>query len=290
MERVNGQAYSMPRNALQVSAKAHTDAIEASFAARGLSKAVQKEAAAQCAREAQTRAEEPLAYRLSATNQGYYRRGKDTMDTAGLLSYIKDTRAMRVVDADFLSVQPSDDAVMLGEEEKSLRVSVKGIRTPTPKERLSGAIAVIKALPAQIVKGVFDTRSGWFSFGRAETDGETRRFPLSALAAIVAVAVSMMLIVASSVMITQSESELDALSVEFSEVLGEVDELRSDINAETDLLQIRDYAVDELGMVREDFVQMDYITLSDGPSIEAVEEEKEINVGLSALLSAIGLK
>ena len=290
MENGNGQAYAMPKRALQVSARAQTDAIEASFAARGLSVAVQKEAQEQCEREAQTRAEEVLCYRLTPTNAGYYRHGKDTMDASGLLTYIKDTRAMRVRGSDFLSVRPTDDSVLSGEGEKELRISVKGVYTPSLKERTKELPVLARSVSVKLVQGILENRSGWFHFGKADTSNETRRFPLSALAAVVAVAISMMLIVASSVMITQSESALDALSAEFSEVMDEVDELRSDINAETNLLQIRDYAVDELGMVKEDFVQMDYVTLSDGPSIEVVEEEKEINVGLSALLSAIGFK
>ena len=290
MENGNGQAYAMPKRALQVSAKAQTDAIEASFAARGLSVAVQKEAQEQCEREAQTRAEESLCYRLTPTNTGYYRHGKDTMDASGLLTYIRDTRAMRVRGSDFLTVHPSDDSVLSGEGEKELCLSVKGVYTPSLKERAKELPTLARSLSVKLVQGILENRSGWFHLGKTDTSNETRRFPLSALAAVVAVAVSMMLIVASSVMITQSESELDALSAEFSEVMGEVNELRSDINAEKNLLQIRDYAVGELGMVKEDFVQMDYVALSDGPSIEVVEEEKEINVGLSALLSAIGLK
>ena len=66
--------------------------------------------------------------------------------------------------------------------------------------------------------------------------------------------------------------------------------MKSDLEVGQDILQIRQIATEEYGMVAEDFVKMDYISLRGEDSVEVYKEEREERMGLSALLSAIGLK
>ncbi|MBQ8214226.1 MAG: hypothetical protein IJZ80_09470, partial [Clostridia bacterium] len=70
----------------------------------------------------------------------------------------------------------------------------------------------------------------------------------------------------------------------------QAEELKSDLEVGNDLLEIRQIATEEYGMVAEDYVKMDYISLRGDDSVEVYQEEREESVGLSALLSAIGLK
>ena len=106
----------------------------------------------------------------------------------------------------------------------------------------------------------------------------------------IAVAVSLMLIVASSVMVKQGENMVNELTLQAADVSGEIAELKSDLNVQNDLLEIREIAVNELGMVSEEYVKMSYLSLGATDSIEAFEEEREQTIGISALLSAIGVK
>ena len=53
---------------------------------------------------------------------------------------------------------------------------------------------------------------------------------------------------------------------------------------------IRQIATEEYGMVNEEFVRTQYITMETEDSIETYEEEKNEGAGLSALLSAIGIR
>lgn len=274
--------------AVAVSATEQIRAIEAAFSARGLSRAVRLEAEAQENREAQTRADEPLGYRLNDHSVALYRHGKETMSSDDLLSYIKDTRAMRTHNADFSSVTPDDDAVHAGEGEKALYVAVRYEDTPTAREKLAELPARVMALPRRAVETVRTSHTTWFNTQKADTSAEVRRFPLSALAAIIVVAISLMLIVASAVMITAGEREVDALTLEVEAMTADINELDSDINVNTNLLRIRGFAVSELGMVSEDYLKMEYLSVEKGDSIEVYEEERESNVSLSALLSAIG--
>ena len=66
--------------------------------------------------------------------------------------------------------------------------------------------------------------------------------------------------------------------------------MRSDIEASIDLLEIRRIAMEEYGMVEEEYLKMDYISMKTEDSVEAFEDERPTGVGLSAILSAIGIK
>ncbi|MBQ9773286.1 MAG: hypothetical protein IJW30_06980 [Clostridia bacterium] len=280
--------------ALQVSAHAQIGAIEAAFSSRGLALAAKNERAEQEAREAQTRASEPLSYRLSTLPEGYvngrYRAGNEVMSSKGLLTYIQDTRAMRTKHADFAQTPPDDDLVRAGDADKPMALAVRTEAQATAKQKLKALPKKLRALPARAVEAVRLSKSDWFNTARADTRGNTHRFPLSAFAAILAVAVSLMLIVASSVMITAGERELNTVSLEMEQMNEEVLDLRADLGFHTDLLLIRSYAQEELGMVSEDFLKMEYLSSEEGDSIKVIEQEKESSVGISALLSAIGLK
>lgn len=275
-------------------ASAQTNAITARFSNRGLSKAVRSDLQAQITKEEQTKNEAPEAYRLSSMSEGYIRgvvcRGKETMSSDDLLFYINETREKRIEGADFSLSAPSDEQVLVGEGEKELCSAVRSERCVTPRERVASLPKAIKALPKQTVERIRLGAPGWFNTQRADTKKNTKRFPVSAFAAILALAMSLMLIVASSVLVNQGENQVNELTLQASRTAGEVLDLKSKWSVKNDLLQIRDVAVNEFGMVSEEYLQMDYLSLGGGDSIEVFEEEKQDSVGLAALLSAIGLR
>ena len=55
-------------------------------------------------------------------------------------------------------------------------------------------------------------------------------------------------------------------------------------------MEIRRIAVEEYGMVEQSFLKMDYITLDSEELVELFETNRNKNIGLAAILSAIGLK
>ncbi len=281
-------------NALQISAGQQVCAIEAQFSARGLCAAVKHDAEEQERQEEETRASEPLSYRLSVLPEGVvngkYRGGKDVMSGEDLLHYFYDTRALRTREADFASTPATDDSIRSGESEKACRFVVKTVETPTLCGSLAALPAKLLSAPRRAVEAIRTTHGEWFDASPADTRAETRRFPLSALAAIFAVAMSLLLIVASSVMVHQGESRVNSLTMEVDGEMSEVSKIRSDLDVKTDLLQIREVAVEDLGMVDKSYIRMNYLTVGDEDSIEVYETEEEESLGFSALLSAIGLK
>ncbi len=274
---------------------AHISAVmEAKFAGRGLAKSVSMEVAAQEARERETQAMEPVFYRLSGLSEGalngLYRRGRETMNTSGLLHYFEDMRAMREEKPDLSLAPPSDNEVYAGEAEKSLCLSVRSGGEKALSEKAAALPAIIRSIPERAVKAVQTSGDLWFNASPADTKSNRRRFPVSAFAAIIAVAMSLFLIVAGSVMVHSGESRVNGLTRELSALSADVGEIRSELDVKTDLLAIRRVATEEYGMVGEEYVRMDYLSGGEEESIEVYETKEENELSLGALLSAIGLR
>ena len=268
--------------------------LEKRFSDRGLAVTVKRDTEAQIAREEEIRTVDPEAYRLSGYSEEYidrrYRRGKDLMNGDDVVDYFLESHERRIKDADFSAEAPSDDQVNLGEAEKPYKPVLRTELTPTVRERLATVPGIVRELPARTWEKVKTSYPDWFDGSKADTSRETSRFPLSAFGVILAVAMSLMLVVASSVMIYHGESRLNSLKIEVSDLTGEISEMKSDLNADTDLLAIRDIAVNEYGMVSEEFVRQEYIAGENGDSIVIYEKEESQSIGLSAILNALGFR
>ena len=279
---------------LEVSTAQEVENITNHFASRGVVKAVAEQSAEQIKKENETRKIAPAAYRLSSMSEaaikGCYRHGKEEMSGRDLIQYFNETRAIRTRGENFSASPVEDESVLSGEGDKPCYTVIKYEQRESFKQKLAALPATLKELPANTVKYIRASMPVWFDPSPVDTSRETRRFPFSALAAIVAVAVSLMLIVASSVMIHHGEKRVSQLTVELSELAGEVSDLQSELDVKNDLRVIRDVATEEFGMVEEKYVKMQYLSMGSGDSIEVFEEEKQERVGLSAILSAIGLK
>lgn len=274
---------------LVTSAEHHISALSQKYASRGLAKAALNDAAEQMRHEEETRKLSPDAYRLSlytdAAINGCYRRGKDTMSSDDVVRYFGEIRAAHLHNTDLSGNTGVDECPACTETEES--------RAMTVAEETKGLTAVKKrvcALPASVSEKLKAAVPTWFDSSAPDASKEKRRYPVSAFAAIAAVAASLMLIVASSVLLTRAESNISRLQKQISTTSSEVAELRSDFEVQNDLLEIRRIAIEEYGMVEEDYLKMEYLSLSSSDEVEAYEEEREKNVSLDAILSAIGIK
>ncbi len=273
---------------LQISAEPFLATLSEAYANRGLAKSARDTAERQKLREAETAALSPDAYRLSSMTDaavaGIYRRGKDTMSTNDLLRYFGETRAKSIVDADFSGNTGMDDCA-----EALVKTETKALSVVGKEKRQLSLLSKAKALPTSVGKQIKTSLPTWFDSSRADTSKERTRFPISAFAAVLAVATSLMLIVASSVLLTRAESNISRLQTEISDTSAEVAKLRSDFEVQNNLLEIRRIAVEEYGMVEEEYLKTDYVALSTEDSVETFEEDREEKISLSALLSAIGI-
>lgn len=275
VEPVQGQG-------LQISVESQVSALSDRYAARGLRKSVLEDAAEQIRREEETRGLAPEAYRLSlmseASVNGRYRLGKREMTSSDLVRYFADTRERRIRNVDFSENTGVDVCEPVAENESDKQVSEsRALVLPEKVKALSGSVSTR-------LKAAVPT---WFNAAKPDTSRETKRFPLSAFAAVAAVAMSMMLIVASSVLLTRAENNISRLKKQINSASSEVAELKSDLEVQYDLLEIRRIAMEEYGMVDEEYIKMHYLTLGNEDNVEAFEDDREDQVGLSAILSGI---
>lgn len=247
---------------------------------------------AQIEREEETRCSAPDAYRLSlmsdAAVTGVYRRGKDYMSSADLLRYAREARSAHLAQVD-LSRNTGVDECPCKNEQSDTNVQETAMVLADDAAQtgiVSTVVKQIKSLPQRIREGI----PLWFDTRTADTSADTRRFPLSAFAAVLVIALSLMLIVASSVLLNRAEDNVSRMKLQVSKTSEEVMEMRSELEASIDLLEIRRIAMEEYGMVEEEYLKMDYISLQTEDSVESFPDERSEGVGLSALLSAIGIK
>lgn len=273
-------------NGLQISAESQLCAFSRQYSHRGLCKSVKQEAQRQKAQEEATRELAPDAYRMSSLSDaaigGCYRRGKDSMAVNDLLIYFHETRQRRIRNTDF-SEDTGRDLFPAEKEEASSGPAMIEEKEIGTTKRISLALRAEH-------KRLKESAPEWFDPSVPDASGIKKRFPLSAFAAIAAVAVSLMLIVASSVLITRAESRTSQLNKEIMAAYSASSDLQAKLETRDNLLLIRRIATEEYGMVDEEYVRMQYITLSDEESIETYEEEKGQGTGFSALLSAIGIR
>ena len=101
-------------------------------------------------------------------------------------------------------------------------------------------------------------------------------------------AVSMSLIVSGSVMVGDATAEVGRLDSQIAVLKSEEAELQSKLDLKYTVEQIEADAK-ELGMVKRQYADSEYIALDNNEEIEIYDDGKEENVGLASLLSAFGI-
>ena len=262
--------------------EACVSALSVQFASRGLARSVLREAEELMEAEEQTRSIAPDAYRLSLLSEaavaGIYRRGKKNMETADLIRYAEESRRIQRREED------SETCGSIYEEASRVPEQTECRRSVVLCQPKSASVE-LKKLPSMAVSTVKERFPLWFDRKSARTQ---KKLPFSAFAAILAIAVSLMLIVASALMITHTETKISRLNSEIATLNAEISDLESKLGAEDDLMEIRRIAVEELGMVEEDYLKMDHLSLKTPEDIESFEQTASREIGLAAILSAIG--
>jgi hypothetical protein len=119
--------------------------------------------------------------------------------------------------------------------------------------------------------------------------GQKRTLPVSMIATLVVIAVSLMLIVSSSVMVAGAKRDVSNLNDKVDALSKEAELLTDRLDAEIDYLEIYRIATEQYGMVPAGFVNSIYVDKTQGNTVESFENEEEETLGLSTLLSAIGI-
>lgn len=267
---------------------------------RGIAGRVHADVAKQQKQEALNRAIAPGAYTMAERLENEktantYRTGmsdgKRYMTVDDFARFYRDQRASKFPQyRTVASIRPGDEAALVEARRAAgeLRSKKAGWLADTDK---------LPALRAKLMKYRF------FAFLN-EWAGETfprekevkrvqrggRRFlPAGMVASLVTVAVSMSLVIGSTVLVSQSTRELSQLKEEVGVQEEILDQLSDELALKNDALNISDRA-EALGMVSERYLGASYLPNDSEDYIEIYDEDASSvrRSGLSALLSAFG--
>lgn len=128
----------------------------------------------------------------------------------------------------------------------------------------------------------------WFA-----TDGEKKsndpkkkkNVPVAMIGFLVSVAAAMSMIVGTTVMSSDSQSEVASLKSDIKALEAEKLQLEEELVKKDDLVMISTYAEEKLGMIRMDYVSSVYLPAGENDDVHAVTDDG--GEGFASLLSAI---
>ena len=132
----------------------------------------------------------------------------------------------------------------------------------------------------------------WFLLEKGDEvrEGEKRRMPRGVIPTLLAVSLSLMLIVCSSVMVSRASANVSALESKLEKLDSEIIDLEGKLNAKNDMLEIKRIAEEEYGMISSNYVSSQYIDVKKEESLEKADSNRENASWLDELLRAVGIK
>ena len=124
-----------------------------------------------------------------------------------------------------------------------------------------------------------------------EMQAEKKPFPKMFLMLLLLASVMIMALVMGISDIYRTQNEIAALEKQLAELEETAEQLEIRLDDKNDVKTIESMASQRLGMVKEEYVQKEYISLSDGERIELIETAEEETAGgvmLSSVFSALG--
>lgn len=151
--------------------------------------------------------------------------------------------------------------------------------------------SVRKYLESPATEKLGELSREWFPIEKEErvVKAEVGKMPAGVLGAMLAVTLSCVMIIGSSVMVSLSVREASILQNELNALDKQYTMLNTELAQKNDMLEIERIAVEEYNMVRADYVSEQVLSTESENSVEVYETKGEFGRGLSNLLSAIGI-
>lgn len=151
--------------------------------------------------------------------------------------------------------------------------------------------SVRKYLESPATEKLGELSRDWFPVEKEERciKAEAPKKPAGVLGAMLAITLSCLMIIGSSVMVSLSVREASILQNELDTLDKKYTMLNTELALKNDMLEIERIAVQEYNMVRSDFVSIQVLSTESENSVEVYETKSEFGKGLSNLLSAIGI-
>ncbi len=270
---------------------------------RGIASHVHADAAQQEKNEALTRAMAPGAYIKteqlsskmgSSVGKNQYRSGrsdgKNYMTVDDFTRYYHDQRGYKMPQFRYRSTNTVQDELAVASSDVTPRQYTlpKKAGWLTDTDKLPSVVKTLLKYSWAQRLNVWAGETFPREKNMVKSTEKKRALPAGVLAALVTVAVSMTMIVGSTVLVSRSQMEVSQLKQELAEKREISGELSDKLDMKNDILNIRDIAVNEMGMVGEEYLDGNYIKADKVDEIEVYEKEEKKESGLAALLSALG--
>lgn len=149
----------------------------------------------------------------------------------------------------------------------------------------------IKEIPSHLNREEFEQfAENWFEFKKGETvaEGEKKKIPLGVISTILVFAISLLLIVCSSVMVSRASWEVSSLEDRIDSLDYQIKDLEGKLEVKNNMLDIKNIAVKEYGMISADYASSRYVDIKEDEKFEGVEADGKKESWLSEILHAIG--
>ncbi|MBQ7357636.1 MAG: hypothetical protein IJW65_02750 [Clostridia bacterium] len=168
------------------------------------------------------------------------------------------------------------------QSKKEMRLAVRRLMGQKCRE-----IGLIPPSPKKLIEA---TNKGFFADEPEDRrDAKRTGMPRGVLSTVLLVALSLFLIVTSSVMVSRAESDVSRLESELEE-LRELDEkLKVDLEVKNNMVDIKEIAEEQYGMVSAEYTASRYVYIEREDKI-VTNSETRVQSAFVTLLEALGLK
>ena len=261
---------------------------------RGIAAHVRLDAKRQERNEALSHAMAPGAYimaeKVSDGKADKYRtglyKGERYMTADDFIRYYHDQRSYKMPNynvREYVPAKAEDKAEVAGGQ------SPKKALWLTMTEQMPQSVR--KYLESPATEKLGELSREWFPIEKEErcVKAEHSKLPAGVMGAMLAVTLSCLMIIGSSVMVSLSVREVSILQDELNALDKQYTMLNTELALKNDMLEIERIAVEEYNMVRADYVSAQVLTTESENKVEVYETKGDFGRGLSNLLSAIGI-
>ncbi len=208
--------------------------------------------------------------------------GSKYMTSDDFVRYFKSRRAFympRVIKSEEAKAQESENSAVPVRKNGASSKGLSRAESGSKEGHIQGLLSIAKELALK-----------WFPIERKDERGIGRgfRLPASAVAGIAVFALSMTLIVSGSVMVGDATAEIGRIDSEISSLKEEKADLECELALKYNISEIES-DVKELGMVKRQYADNEYIKLENDEKVVVYDDGEEKDIELAALLSAFGI-
>lgn len=164
------------------------------------------------------------------------------------------------------------------------------VKVYAPKKSVKDETIFFNKKPNTKIEKIKSTVNEWIPEDKIVNAKKQKNVrPLSRMIlAIAGITVSLMLIVSGSVLVSGTNREIKDLENELRDLSVIENELKLDLEMKNDVNVLLDRAKGDLGMIRKEYVEANYLDMSGSDKVEIYEDEKDNGIGIAAILSAFG--